>query len=325
MAYWNKKTSGAGGGRKSDNTLLYGLLVLVGVGFFILAGLVFLFADSFSLPVGSEKCVGIVEIDGEIMTQGVPSSVFMEGTPGSEDIADGIRGIRKRDDVGAVVLVINSPGGSVVGTREIYTAMEEVKVPKVAYLREVAASGGYYIAAGTDYVVADPNTLTGSIGVVATAVDMSGLLEKIGVNTTNIVTGRYKDIGAPNRPMTEEEYAIIMGMLRETFEEFRSVVLEGRKGKLNMERFEEVLDARVLTGRQAKEIGLVDRLGSKKDAISKAAELGGFGAKEGGEPRVCKIKITPKGGEGGLFSMEAMLTKIMGGNAGNGKVSISFE
>jgi protease-4 len=298
--------------------MLYGTILLLAVGFFIIVGMVFLFADTLSLP--GAKCVGVVEINNEITTQSIPVSIFADGVPGSADIASAVESLNKRDDVGAVVFVINSPGGSTVASREIYQSMKDLKKPKVAYFREVAASGGYYISTATDYIVSEPGALTGSIGVVMTTAEMSGLFEKLGFNMTNVVSGTYKDIGAPNRPMTDAEKAILQALVDEDYQNFRSVILEGRKGRLNVEKFNEVADGRVLSGRQAKEVGLVDQLGTRKDAITKAAELGNMT----GEPRICKIKITPGSGDGSLLGMDSFFRKL-GMDSGVKKVTLSFE
>lgn len=308
MAFEPKKSQNFAGAKKSNN-LIYGAIMLLAAGFFVLVGLVFVFADS--LYLGGDKCVGIIEINGEISTQSIPQTLFSDGVPGSEDIARAVSSAGKRGDVAALVVVINSPGGSVVGSRDIYYSLEEFKKPTVSCFREVAASGGYYVAAGTDYIVSDPDALTGSIGVIMSTVDASVLFEKIGLNMTNIVTGSHKDIGAFNRPMTSEEYAIMQGILNETFEEFKSVVVSGRGSRLDMEKFSQVLDARVLSGRQAKEIGLVDQLGSRKDAIIKAAELANIPLKEGEMPRLCAVKASVPGDSSSLFGMDSFAASVL--------------
>ncbi|MFA6530923.1 MAG: signal peptide peptidase SppA [Candidatus Micrarchaeia archaeon] len=308
MAFESKKSSSFAGVKKNNN-LLYGVILLLAVGFFILVGLVFIFADS--LYVGGDKCVGVIELNGEIMTQSTPQSLFSEGIPGSEDIARTISSAGKRSDLGALVVVINSPGGSVVGSRDIYTSLKELDKPTVSCFREVAASGGYYIAAGTDYIVSDPDALTGSIGVIMSTVDASVLLEKVGLNMSSIVSGNHKDIGSPYRPMTSDEYAIMQSILDETFEEFKMVVLEGRKGKLDMDKFNQVLDARVVSGRQAKAIGLVDQLGTKKDAVLKAAELANIPVKSGELPRICIIKATAPTDSSNLFGMDSFVISVL--------------
>ena len=249
------------------------------------------------------KCVAVVDIDVPLSVEGVPSTLFSSGVLGSEELANTIDGINARDDVGAVVFVFNSPGGSVVATREVYQSMEELEKPKVAYFREVAASGAYYIASGTDYIISDPDALTGSIGVIATFTEMSGLFEKIGVNVTSITSGEHKDIGSPYRVMSDDERQILQTVVDEVFSEFKSVVIENRKGALDLAKFEEVADGRILTGRQAVVVGLVDQVGTKKDAIIKAAQLSGMEAESIDDVRVCPISTS--GEEGGLFSAEA--------------------
>lgn len=315
---FDDKKSGSLGNAKKNNIPLYGVVLLLAVGFFVLVGLVFIFAGTTSF--GMDKCVGVIEINGEITTQSMPSSLFAEGIPGSEDIAQEIKSLKHRDEIGALVIVMNSPGGSVVGSREIYDSIKEMNKTSVAYFREVAASGGYYISTATDYIVSDPDALTGSIGVIMTTVEMSGLFEKIGVNITNIVSGKHKDIGSPDKPMTEEEYAILYSLIEDTYSDFKSKVIEGRKGKLDMTQFENITDGRVLSGRQAKEVGLVDLLGTKEDAIKKAAELAGINAEE---PRICKIKAVPYEGTGSPFGMETLLTKVLSNL--DGKISISLR
>lgn len=278
---------------------LAGLALVAVVGLGLLAVVIAILAVALSLSSPSlelpfqEKCVGLIKIEGVLSTEETGAGLFSGGTTGSEETAELIREAGERDDVQAVVLEINSPGGSVVASREIYEAIAELEKPKVAYFREVAASGGYYIAADADYIVSNPDAMTGSIGVRATVEDMSGLFEKLGINTTTIKSGEHKDMGDPSRPLTEEEKAILQGIVSEIFQEFRQVVEEGRGERLDRTRFEQVLDGRVLTGRQAREIGLVDELGNRKTALRKAAELANM-SYEGDSPKVCAIERQPR-------------------------------
>ena len=186
----------------------YMLVGFLGLGFVLLLLLIIVFTQLSGKGIFG-KCVGVVNIDGEITVEGEESGLFSLGKPSSEEIAQTIKKLNKRDDIGAVVIVINSPGGSVVGSREVYSAVEGLKKPKVAYLREVAASGGYYVASGADYIIADPNTLTGSIGVVATVAEFSELFDMLGINLTTIKSGQYKDIGSIERPLSEKEKEIL--------------------------------------------------------------------------------------------------------------------
>jgi len=257
-------------------------------GLFLLAILV-IAAYSF-LP--SEGCIGVVEISGVISTQDISSSLFTDEQKGSQTIAAEIEAASGRKDVRAVLLLIDSPGGSVVGSQEVYAAVHAINKTSVSFIREMAASGGYYAAAGTDYIVANPDALTGSIGARATLDDYSGLMGKLGINITTFKTGDLKDMGSPDRPMSEKEQEVWQSIVDESFISFRAAVEDGRKGKLDEAGFAEILDARVLTGRQAKKIGLVDELGNKDAAIAAAARLSGME----GEPRLCEISSGKKRG-----------------------------
>lgn len=291
--------------RPSLPWLLGTALVLV-LAFMVIIFLFFGF--SVLAPGFMGSCVAVVNIDNELTVQGTPQTLFESGVPGSEDIAKSIRDLNKRDDVGAVLLVIDSPGGSVVATREIYDAVKSLDKPKVAYFREVAASGAYYVGSGTDYIISDPDALTGSIGVIATVTDMSGLLDKLGVNVTAITSGPHKDIGSSFRDMTPEERQIMQAVVDEIYGEFRGVVLENRKGKLDLDRFNNVSDGRILSGRQAAAVGLVDKVGSKRDAIMKAAELAGIQAESPDDVKLCEV--SPMVQEGGLFSAASVLRQF---------------
>jgi protease-4 len=262
---------------------------LIGFGAFIAAAaslIILLGLLSLVLPKGD--CVGVIKVDGTILAGKTPEGLFAGDEVGSDDVTALVEEAGKRNEVKAVVVEINSGGGSVVGSREIYESLKGLKKPKVAYLREVAASGGYYVAAGTDYIVSDPDALTGSIGVRATAVDLSGLFEKIGYNQTVIKSGEMKDMGDVYRPLTPEEKAVMQAIVDEIFDEFKGVVVESRGNKLDMDGFNEVLDGRILTGRQAQRIGLVDETGNRKLALRKAAALANM-TYEGDAPPVCEI------------------------------------
>ncbi len=248
-----------------DRKHLYYALAL-----FILALVAFAYRDSFSL----KPCIAVIPIEGPISTVGIKPSLFEEGVPSSRDIAEAIEKADEDPNVKAILLEINSPGGSVVATKEIWQAVKKAKKPVVAYLREVAASGGYYVASAADYIVADEDTLTGSIGVIATFTSLEGLFEKLGVKVNVIKAGKYKDIGSPFRDMTEEERALLQAMINETYQEFLSVIEEGRGEKLSPS-WKAYADGRILSGRQAYRIGFVDALGSLEDAVEKAKELAG--------------------------------------------------
>jgi len=307
-AYKRKTGKEKPGGGKAG---LYIIAIFFSIGFVFLMvfGLVSLSTGTKN-PFG--KCVGVVEIDGEITTAGTTQSLFAEGSAGSYEISKRIEKINERDDVAAVLFVINSPGGSVVAANEIYRAIDGLEKPKVAYLREVAASGGYYIATPADYIVSEPDALTGSIGVIMSTYEIGDLLGSMGVREVAIKSGKMKDIGTPFRNMTEEEKALLGAAVQEIFEEFKGVVITQRGNRLNREMFEEITDGRVLTGRMALQAGLVDAVGSREDALKKAAELGGI--QHDGEVPVCEIDVG--GAQGGLFSMGGILRGFGGEKAG---------
>ncbi|MBI5158590.1 signal peptide peptidase SppA [Candidatus Micrarchaeota archaeon] len=276
--------------RKAKLLLVVALLVFAGV---VIAGLFVgsFFLVSFLSALFPEPCVGVVSVDGVIATSG-DSGLFSGVVADSDDFAELLEEASSRSDVQAIVVEVNSPGGSVVASSEMYSALKNFGKPKVAFFREVAASGGYYLGVGSDYIVSSPDAITGSIGARATFEDYSQLFSKLGMNFTTVKTGELKDIGDPTRPPTEKEVEILQAIVDESFQEFKKAVEEGRKGKprFTQANLESVSDARILTGRQAFKLGLVDELGDKQAAVSKAAELAGMQ----GEVKTCVFK-TSKG------------------------------
>ena len=186
--------------------------------------------------------------------------------------------------VKAIVVRIDSPGGGVAPSQEIYNAVKRVRKEKnktvIASMGTVAASGGYYIAVATDRILANPGTLTGSIGVIMQLANFQELLEKIGVKNVVVKSGKFKDIGSPFRPMQDEDRQLLQLVMDDVHRQFIDAVAEGRS--LDLAEVEQLADGRVFTGQQAKSILLVDDIGDLHDAIKLAGELGGIE----GEPRV---------------------------------------
>lgn len=178
--------------------------------------------------------------------------------------------------VRAVVIRVNSPGGVVAPTQEIYAAVQRVRKgkPVVASLGSVAASGGYYVAAAADRVYANPGTLTGSIGVVMQLANLEGLFKKVGVNYVVVKSGQYKDIGNFARTMTPEERRMLQAMLDDVHNQFIDAVAEGRK--LPRKEVLGFADGRIVSGQQAKSLRMVDALGGLDEAIADAAKLAGL-------------------------------------------------
>lgn len=185
----------------------------------------------------------------------------------------------KDEKVKALVLRINSPGGTVTASDIIYHEVKKFKasrkIPVIASIMDVGASGGYYIAAAADSVLAHPSTVTGSIGVIMLTVNARGLLEKVGLEANAVTSGPRKDMGSPFRAMTPDERAIFQGVIDSFYQRFLTVVQEGRP-TLTMDQIKKLADGRIYTGEQAKEAGLVDEIGYLDEAIELAKKKSGI-------------------------------------------------
>lgn len=251
--------------------LIFVIAVLIAgaVSFLILIFLGAFLPDRRTLAFGEK--VGVIEIEGTMIT----------GTPAVEDI----RQFAKDDGIRAIVLRIESPGGVVAAAQEIYDELIKVRnrgKPIVASMGGIAASGGYYVACGADSIMANPGTLTGSIGVIMRLPNAEELLKKIGLRYEVIKTGKYKDTGSLSRPMTPDERALLQEMLDDVHDQFVTVVSVERN--IDKDEVMAFADGRVMSGRQALEMGLVDRLGGFRDAVLLAADLAGID----GEPVVVR-------------------------------------
>lgn len=226
--------------------------------------------------------IGVIYIEGVITSGRTQGGVF-GGEAGSGDLLDQIRRAREDVNIKAVLLRINSPGGSAAASQEIGDEIERLKQAGkkvIVSMGDVAASGGYWIAAKADKIIANPATMTGSIGVIMETANLQKLYDKIGIRQETIKSGPYKDIGSSSRPMTVEERAILQGMVNDIYEQFVDVVAKGRK--LNRDKVKKLADGRIFTGRQAKELGLVDKLGNYYDAVRITGEMAGIK----GEPQI---------------------------------------
>jgi len=193
---------------------------------------------------------------------------------------------RKDPNVKAIVLRVESPGGAVGPSQELYRELKRTRdtKPVIASLGAVAASGGYYIASATSRIYASPGTVTGSIGVIVYYPNLQGLFEKIGYRMTAIKTGQFKDLGNPDREMTAQEKTLLQTTLDEVHRQFIQDVAQGRN--LAPEKISGIADGRILTGASAKSLGLVDELGNFEDALGAAAVMG----KIEGEPKLIYAK-----------------------------------
>jgi protease-4 len=236
-----------------------------------------------------EDGVAVIRIEGVIVSgKERDLALTTSGNAYSESIIEQLERAEADPAVKAIVLRVNSPGGGIVATDEIYTALKKLEKPVVASMGEMAASGGYYVSCATREIIANPATLTGSIGVISAVPNFEELLDKIGIEMLVIKSGTMKDELSSYREPTEEEIAHWQGIIDEAYEQFLGVVVQERD--LDPEEAREMADGRVYTGQQALDLELVDRLGNLPDAIELAAELGGIE----GEPRVIEYQHTPR-------------------------------
>ncbi|WP_334109505.1 signal peptide peptidase SppA [Thermodesulfitimonas autotrophica] len=236
--------------------------------------------------VGGGGKVGVIYIEGIITAGETDGGLFGGRTSGTGGILDALHQAEEDPGVKAVVLRIDSPGGTAAASQEVARAVERVKragKKVVTSMADVAASGAYWVAAGSDCIFADPATITGSIGVLIETFEMTGLYGKLGVSKQTIKSGPYKDMGSESRPMTPQERAIFQGMVNDIYAQFVERVATGRK--MRREKVLSLADGRVFTGRQAKEVGLVDELGDLRDAVRYAGRLAGIK----GEPEVVNL------------------------------------
>jgi protease-4 len=244
----------------------------------------------------SGPCVGLIHITGIITAGAGGGSVLTGGKgAGSERIVELLDQAAEDKDVKAIVLRVDSPGGSPVGSQEVYDEINRVRKethkPIVVSMGDLAASGGYYISSAADRIFANASTMTASIGVISEFPQAAGLLKKLGAGLTVIKSGKFKDVGNPARPMTTEETALMKAMIMDVYGQFVNAVAAGRK--LPKADVLKIADGRVMTGDQAKRYKLVDEIGGLREAVDYAGKQGGI---EG------RAKTREIGGQKGLLS-----------------------
>lgn len=219
----------------------------------------------------------LIEISGMISSQ--ENEGFRAAPSMIASVKEQLTRAAKDEKVKAVVLRINTPGGTVTASDIIYHELKTFKtnrkIPIIASIMDLGTSGGYYIAAAADTVLAHPSSVTGSIGVIMLTVNARGLLEKVGVEATAVTSGPRKDMGSPFRTMTIEERAIFQGLIDSFYQRFLNIVQEGR-ANLQMEQIKRLADGRIYTGEQAKAAGLIDEIGYLEDAIAVAKKKAGL-------------------------------------------------
>jgi protease-4 len=225
----------------------------------------------------SNKKIVVLEVNGIIQDSGDVTSLFESPSYNHRNFLKMLSSAGEDSNVGGIILRVNSPGGGVVESAEVYHKIkqiqEEYDKPVYISMGAMAASGGYYISAPANKIFASPETLTGSLGVIIQSINVAELAEKYGVKTNTIKSGEFKDILSPTREMTEEERTILQDMVDNSYEGFVTVIAEGRN--MPKEKVREIADGRIYDGRQAKEIGLIDEFGyidGVIDAIKKDYE-----------------------------------------------------
>ncbi len=218
-------------------------------------------ADGLGLGLGGR--VGVVDVEGVILS--------------ADRFRETLKRFRESSNVKAVVVRINSPGGGVAASqelnREIARFRKETGKPVVVSMESVAASGGYYTAVAADHIVANPGTITGSIGVIIQWVNYGDLLEWAKLRAITIKSGALKDSGNPTRPITDEDRAYFEDLIQKLRAQFVGAVTDGRKGKLKPGAMDKMADGRVVTGEEALGLGLVDEIGDYRDAVDRAARM----------------------------------------------------
>lgn len=234
--------------------------LIVSVTVLVLSGLFSLTRGGDGIDTGER--VGVIEIKGIIS-----DAQFAVST---------LKRLRQDDNIKAIVVRIDSPGGAVGPAQEIFSEILKTKKTKkvVASFGNIAASGGYYIAAGADGIIANPGTITGSIGVIMSFTNMQALFEKIGMSPTVVKSGKYKDVGSPTRKMTADEQKMLQGLVDGIRAQFVKAIATGRNMPLS--KVETIADGRIFSGQEAMALGLVDKMGNLEDAIQWAGRLGGI-------------------------------------------------
>jgi protease-4 len=239
-----------------------GLLFALTCAFFIVASLLpALLGGAGKITLGRDK-VAVVEVFGPIID--------------SDGMVELIEEYAKDRSIKGIIVHIDSPGGGVAPSQEIYEALLTARKekPVVASMGSVAASGGYYIALGADKIVSNPGTITGSIGVIMGFIDPREFLSKIGIVSITVKSGEFKDLGSPARAFTERDRKMLQDVIDDVYDQFVEAVVENRN--MTIDAVKAVADGRILSGRMAKESGLVDEIGTFRDSVKILSDLAGI-------------------------------------------------
>jgi len=262
------------GQMRHKGLFITGLFLLLIIGSFLVGMVMYLMmgGESYYTGLFGEGAVGVVTVEGPIIS--------------SEDVIEDLEQFRRDDGVKSIVLRVDSPGGAVAASQEIYEAVRRVadKKPVIASMGTVAASGGYYVSCGATKIYANPGTTTGSIGVRLEHIMIGELLKWARIGHETLKSGRLKDMMPLDKPISPEARKILQGVLDEIHQQFKKVVMDTRK--IDPDKLDEIADGRIFTGEQAFGLGLVDALGGFTTAVSEAGKLGGIK----GEPKIVRPK-----------------------------------
>mgnify|MGYP001577203050 FL=1 len=273
-------------------------LLIVAVAFVVLAALSFmLFLAVAQTDFGGfEKKLAVIQVKGDI----VMDSTDFSQSAGALGLVQQIDDADNDGSVSAIFFDIDSGGGEIVATHQVVEKIRETKKPTISYIGSVGASGAYYIAAATDYVIADPFSVTGSIGALWMLPNVKKLLDDFGVKMDVVRSGGLKALPNPFEEISPEQKQLISGMVSESFEQFKSDVLEFRGGKVSPQSLSQITDGRIISGKQALKMKLVDQLLTREKAIKKAAEIAGIkgkpALKEFGAKRISLFDIFAQSG-----------------------------
>ncbi len=224
-----------------------------------------------TVEIESNGNIAYILVEG-VITLGASAGVpFQQQIANANVIVSNIESANENDNIKAIILEINSPGGTAVASKMIADALEKVEKPKIALIREIGTSGAYWVASATDQIIADELSITGSIGVIGSYLEFAELFEDYGVGYQRLVSGKYKDIGTPLKRLTGEEERLLQSRLDEVHEFFIKEVKKNRDIKEN----DEVFSGIFFLGTEAKELGLIDVFGDKETAVNLAKELAG--------------------------------------------------
>lgn len=257
----------------ADTRKLVVYLIAVFILLFIIAGSLFMIMGGGDFGISADR-VEVIYVQGVMLTGSIPGGF---GIATSEDITKSLNDASDDEGVKAIVMRVNSPGGSPAAAEEILSAMRKIDKPIVISMGDVAASAAYYISAPADRIIANPDTITGSIGVIWEFQNRSKFYEEDGTSFYIAKSGEMKDMGGDWRGLSEDEKRYVDQVIAESYSRFVSEVASGRN--LTLSKVKDLADGRVYTGAKAKELGLVDEFGSLDDAIEVAAKMGGIEGK----------------------------------------------